>query len=132
MKRYYLDTNFILRFFLGDVPSQYEITKDFFERAKRGELELIVCQAVILELDYILEKNYRLPRIETVTLLGRIVTTPYLKIEDKIAFQEGLIAFSHSSASLVDSFLFHKAQLDDAAVLSFDKDIKKTPGRSKS
>ena len=40
MKKYFLDTNVILRFLFKDNEQYYNQAKSYFEKAKNGEIEL--------------------------------------------------------------------------------------------
>ena len=96
-------------------------------KAKNKEIELVSCQAVIFEIDYNLRKLYGFDKDKVVKALATIVDAPYLIIEDQKAFQETLLVYLHNNLDLVDCFLFSKAKLDQAEVLSFDKGFKKRP-----
>ncbi|MCL4390353.1 MAG: PIN domain-containing protein [Patescibacteria group bacterium] len=125
MKTYFIDTNIFLRFFLKDVPAQFVKAREFFEEAKRGECKIIVCQAVIFEIEFGLRKYYGLDKKDIVQMIGTILNMPYLETEDWQIFQEALVLYANKNWDLVDCFLTVKADQAKAEVLSFDKKIKK-------
>lgn len=125
MKTLLVDTNVFLRFFLRDIPNQFVQAKDFFEAAKRGEIKIIVCQAIIFEIEFGLRKYYHSTKEEIIRVLGTILNMPYLTTEDRPIFQESLILYAAKNWDLVDCFLVAKGHQENATVLSFDKKIKK-------
>lgn len=125
MNTYFLDTNVILRVLLNDNPSQAQQGKEFFDRARQGELTLVIIPAIILEIEYVLRKVYQVPREERRNLIVRLIETPYLEIRDRKLLQRTLDRYNSDPFDLVDFFLFESAQDEGAEVLSFDKDFKK-------
>ena len=125
MKKYFVDTNVILRFLLQDNHLQCEEADKAFKKAKDGEIEIIICQSIIFEIAYVLEKYYETEKEEIVNMLGKIMNVPYLEIENRSEFLKAILKFNSSNIGLIDCFLAVKAQLANAEVLSFDKDLKK-------
>lgn len=128
MEKYYVDTNIFLRFLLDDIPSQTGKVQNSFERAKKQEIELVCCQIVIFEIDFNLRKLYGFDKTKVINALATIIGMPFLNVEDQATFQEAILMYSHSKLDLVDCFLFCKAQLNNARVLSFDKHLVKKKG----
>ena len=50
MKKYFLDTNVILRFLLKDNEKYFNLSKNHFEKAKKGEIELNLLPEVLFEI----------------------------------------------------------------------------------
>lgn len=115
---------------LGDGSSQIEIINKYIERAKKREINLFICTAVLFESEFVLRKQYKISRKEIVNALGKIIVAPYLEIEDMQIFQETLLVYSKSSLDIVDRFLFCKAEANEAEILSFDEDLGKIKKKS--
>lgn len=125
MNLFYLDTNFLLRFYLNDNGRQYKIARGYFERAKVGQIELVICQPVIFEVSYVLSGFYKFSKEKVVEAVAAMINIPYLTIEDREVFQDALLLFLRDNHDLVDCFLYAKAKREEAEILSFDKDFKK-------
>lgn len=125
MKKLIADTNIFLRFLQNDVPSQANEAEKYFELAAKGEIEIQVFSIVIFEIVFGLEKFYGKTKKEAAELVKKVVAAPYLKVEDKEVFIEALRKYQKFNASLVDIFLFYKAEAAGGTILSFDKHFKR-------
>lgn len=131
MKIFYIDTNFILRFFLKDHKEHFSVAEDTFLQAKNGIISLVCITEVILEVEYVLRKVYKLPRKKIATVLRSLVDKKYIGFPDKKIIHSTLSLYnSISQVDLVDIVLFLKACDSNAEVLSFDKDFKKLKKKS--
>lgn len=123
MKKFIADTNIFLRFLLNDIPSQADESERYFKQAAEGKIEILVFPITIFEIVFSFEKFYGKTKKEAAELAKTVVSAPYLKIEDKEVFIEALKKYQDSNVSLVDAFLFYKAEAMNGDVLSFDKDF---------
>lgn len=126
MKRYYLDANIILRFVLKDNKVQYPQARDYFARAQKGEITLILIPEAVIEVNYVLRSTYGQLRLEVAKILKSLIHTPYIEVAERILLMEAVDMYAQINADLVDIILFLKAKADSAEVLSFDAtDFKK-------
>ena len=66
MKIYYVDTNVFLRFLLNDIPAQYAIVEELFNKAKNEKVKLVVPQIIIFEIQFVLATLYHLSKPEII------------------------------------------------------------------
>ncbi len=125
MKSYFADANIFLRYFLADIPSQFQKAKEFFQQAKDREIVIILCPLVIFEIYFVLKTGYEFSKEQIVDTLGKIISVPYFKIEESEIFNQTLVLFARENINFVDAYLFIKSKDSGAEVLSFDKDFKK-------
>ena len=125
MRQYFLDTNIILRFLLGDVLPQTNKVKEYFQLAKLKKIKLIIIAEVILEAVYVLEKNYRVPRLKISELLSSLIKTKYLETEKKAALITVLQRFYQTKLDFVDLLLLEQSRFVGASIFTFDKGLKK-------
>jgi len=125
MKQYFLDTNIILRFLLGDVLPQTNKVKEYFQLAKLNKIKLILIAEVILEAVYVLEKNYRVPRLKICELLSSLIKTKYLEVEKRAVLITVLQRFHQTKLDFVDLLLLEQSRLANAPIFTFDKDLEK-------
>ena len=57
-----IDTNVLIRYFIGDDPENAEISKAIFEKAENQEVELLLCDTVFLESLFVLERHYKIKK----------------------------------------------------------------------
>lgn len=125
MKRFFLDTNVILRFTLRDNVRLTQKARDVFAQAKRGKIELILIPEVIAETVFVLEKVYHYSRTKVSTGLNWLVKSSYLEVRNKREILQTLNDLIITRIDFVDIFLFHLAKNENAQVISFDKDFEK-------
>ncbi len=124
MRKYLLDTNFILRFYLDDIPEQAAQARKIFRKARHGELELFVSHEVLIELDYVLRKVYGLEADEVVHLELGLLAGEGISTEQEDLFITALFTYEDLGVSLLDSLLYWKARDLGAGLLTFDKRLK--------
>lgn len=125
MKKYFLDTNVILRFLLKDNEQYYNQAKSYFEKAKSGKIELYLVSEILFEIDYVLRGVYSLPKAEVVDILLKLIKTFYLKIADRELLITTVEKYQSINVDLFDIYLCYLALSKNASVLSFDKDFRK-------
>ena len=125
MKKFIADTNFYLRFLLRDVESQAKKTEVRLKEAKAGKIKILFTDEVILEMGFVLKSNYLIERGKIAEELLRLVKTTYLEIENRNLWVTALSKYAETKISLLDVFLFTKANQDGYEVLSYDEDFQK-------
>lgn len=125
MKKYFLDTNVILRFLLKDNERYYNQAKSYFEKAKKGKIELNLIPEVLFEIDYVLRGVYSLSKNEAVGILLKLIKSPYLKISSRGLLITTVEKYQLTNVDLFDIYLYYYSFSKEASVLSFDKDFSK-------
>ncbi|MEK7079323.1 MAG: PIN domain-containing protein [Patescibacteria group bacterium] len=125
MKKYFLDTNVILRFLLKDNEKYYNQARGYFEKAKRGEIELNLIPEVLFEIDYVLRGVYSLTKDEVVDILLKLIKTPYLAISNRGVLITTVDKYQSTHVDLFDVYLYYYSLSKGTEVLSFDKDFEK-------
>ena len=120
-----LDTNAFLRFLLNDVPSQADEVVKLFTKARSKETEVFIPQIVLFEIEFALDKYYKLTKDQVIKKLESLLVTPYLKVQDKGVFQDALQLFSTQNLDFVDCFIECMAQNRSASLFTFDKNLQK-------
>ncbi len=123
MKTLFLDTNIILRFLLRDVPDQFEIAKKVFVK-QRGR-KVICLTEVIVEVVFVLEKVYGVPRREISELVLSFVQTAPVEIVNKKVIEWTLEQYGKTKLGYVDILLVGYAKMLGGEVVSFDKKLMK-------
>jgi len=125
MKKYFLDANFLLRFLFNDVAEQYKVACEYLQKAKSGEIKLILPSLIVAEMVYVLDKKYKFKKEIIVEKIGVIINTPYIEVQDLGAIQQALVKFAQTPLQFADCYLCGKASEEEGEILTFDKDLKK-------
>lgn len=124
-QRYFLDTNIILRVLLEDNQKQLEAAKKIFTGAKEGKSQLILPKFILIEVTHVLRTYYAVTKEEIVSQLLKLVSIPYLMVEDRTLVMEALKLYEKTSLGFVDCLLFLTAKQSNAKVLTFDENLNK-------
>lgn len=125
MKTYFADTNLFLRFILQDIQSQAQKAEDYLNQAKAEKIKIIYLVAVIIEMEVVLRKVYRQSKDKISEQLLALVQTPYLIVEDRGIWMNAFELFKKNNLDLLDIFIFAKAEVINAEVLTFDEKLAK-------
>lgn len=125
MNQLYLDTNVLLRYFLGDIPDQFEEVKKLIEEIEKGDKTGFLSILVINELIWILEKYYHLKRTVYIPKLIKLFFIDGIKIMElkKDTLIKILEMMQKKNIDFTDMYLAHIAPIEQ--IVSFDRDFKK-------
>src|SRR3989344_4666861 len=125
MKKFFLDTNVILRFLLQDNKKFYLQAKNYFEKAKVGHFELIIIPEVFFEIDYVLRGVYSITKAEVSEIILKLLATPYINIFDRKILIAAVNKYKKANIDFFDLYLYYKAVDEKGSVISFDQDFRK-------
>lgn len=125
MPIYYIDANYFLRFILKDNLAQWKIANDHFEKAKLEKIKLVFLTEVILEIEYVIRKVYKLERKLIFKYISTLLVINSFEITDREVLKLALLGYLDKNIDFVDAILFYKSKNRQAEVLSFDKDFDK-------
>lgn len=125
MTQVVVDTNAFLRFFLDDIPSQKKEFEKILLQAKKSNNPLTVPNIVIFELNYILNKYYKIEKTEIINKLKGIISSSYFRIETPDLLIETLKVYTNNNISLADSYILVFAKTKNAKIFTFDKNLQK-------
>lgn len=131
MKQIILDTNILLRFLLRDIEDQYLIAEKLFSKAELENITLIVPQIVIFEIVFNLDKFYKFDKKTIIEKIKELLSVGSLVIQDREVFILAISIFAQSSLDLVDCFIIANAELSQAGIFTFDKNLNKLLRRQK-
>jgi predicted nucleic-acid-binding protein len=117
-----LDTNVLVRFLLNDDPAQAEIIYRKLKQAETDGEVFFVPLLVVLELIWVLDSVYKIPRQEMVDSLESLLRMPVLRYESQSVIQ-GLISSARDTRiDLSDLLIAQSAKHSGCeTVLTFDQ-----------
>lgn len=120
-----IDANYVLRWFLGDVPGQSEIVQTLLSNAP--EQSITVDRLSLAEVTYVLRsKGYDNQQIATV--IREFACYPSVQ-EFSAVLQKTLDIYATTKLDFEDCFIIAKANADKLTIGSFDKQLLKTAKR---
>jgi len=125
MKIALIDANIIIRFLIGDDEKLYKKAAKIFESIEKGKQKAIICEAVMMEVYFVMTKFYKLPKAEVINDFKKILSLNAVMNNDKSILLETLSILEYTNIDILDALLCAKAKFFDYEILSFDKDINK-------
>lgn len=119
-----LDTNIILRFFVGDNKAQQNRSKLIFAEAEKGKRKLLVKPLVVAECCFVLESFYKKKRDQIASSFEVFLSQKWLEVEGR---EELLLMWNwyRKNFHFVDSYLLAWAKIKKSKIVSFDKKLLK-------
>lgn len=130
-KAYLIDTNFILRLLLGDIPPQLIKAERLFKKIEEKKAIGWVSLLVFNELIWILENFYEKKRSEFIPLVLRLISLKNIKVVEIKKSELVLIlkAMERTRLDFTDLYLSSLAQKSQHNLASFDRKLLKTVGK---
>ena len=122
MKKVFFDTNFLLRFYLADIPDQALKAKRMVEAAKKGALLLVTDLIVICEMVWVMDSFYELQKNEIREKMTNLFQTPGVSIINGEILPEALSIYVEKNIDFTDAVIGVIAAKNHFEYLaSFDK-----------
>jgi len=122
-----IDTNFILRLLLKDIPSQFKKSRQLFKEIEDGEVFGLISILVINELIWILENFYEKERKDFIPQVLKVLSLKKIKIleikkKDLIFILEKMM---EENLDFTDLYLLYLKKQSKHDIASFDKKLLK-------
>ena len=118
----FLDTNIILRYLTGDIPSEALKCHHLFKDASEGKEILFTNILVIAEVIWVLSSEYKFARVKVIEGIQKIINTPHIHIDDGKIILSALDIFEAHNIDFIDAYnaavMRHK---DINSIYSYDK-----------
>jgi predicted nucleic-acid-binding protein len=122
----YADTNTFIRFFTSYPEEQSEIVNRFFLKVALREVELFVCDIVISEIVYVLERIYKVSRNEIYEKIHSILNMENIIIENRSVIVNALNYYKDKNINFNDAYIAsHAIKNNINKVFTLDNDFKK-------
>jgi len=121
-----IDTNILVRFLVGDDKQQAKKVYNIFKKTELDKKELFVPLLVVLELIWVLESVYEIPRTEILDSISELILMPILLFEHQSTLQQFTSAAQGNKYDLSDLLIAHSAKTQGCeTVITFDKKASK-------
>ena len=126
MRRVLVDTNAWLRYLLCDNDIQYKEMGLLMKKMKKGEVELILTNEVVLEICYVLKSFYKIDKEKISKELSNLVLVKGI-VANSI-WKAVLPIYSQKNLSLLDILMKCLASSNGWELFTFDKKLKEGIG----
>lgn len=124
MKEEIVDTNVLIRFFVGDNKIQQKQARSWFSQAQKGKRKLVIKVLVVAEACFVLESFYKKKRDDITDVLEVFLAQSWLVVEDRNILLS-LWEWYNNGFHFVDSYLLSFATNNNSSIVSFDKKLTK-------
>lgn len=122
MKDEIVDTNVLVRFFVGDNKEQQERARSWFLQAQKGKRKLVIKTLVVAETCFVLESFYKKQRSEIADVFEVFLAQSWLIVEERDVLLS-LWTWYKNGFHFVDSYLLSWANNKNSSIVSFDKKL---------
>ncbi len=122
MKKVFFDTNFLLRFYLDDIPEQASKAKGMIQAAKEGALLLVTDLIVICEMVWVMDSFYGLDKETISEKMTNLYQTPGIFVINGELLPNALAVYVDKNIDFTDAVIGVSAIKNHIEYLaSFDK-----------
>lgn len=126
-----LDTNVLVCYIVQDEPIQADAATTFIDTNCTVETPGFICNIVLVELVWVLERGYGYDKKSIIAVLKQIATTTELRLENPSLVWQAIIDFQNGGAGFADCLLVEtNHQHGCNATYTFDRNAAKN-GRFK-
>ena len=105
MKRIFFDTNFLLCFYLSDIPDQASKAKRMVKAAKEGAIQLVTDLIVLCEMIWILDSFYGLDKEVISEKMTNLYRTPGVVVINGEILPEALAVYVDKNIDFTDAVI---------------------------
>jgi len=122
----YADTNIFLRYLTNKPEGLSEKVSNFFNEMELGKYRLFVCDLVVSELVYVLEKVFEIPKKEICEKVKILMLKKNIILENSQIIFKALEVYRDFNINFVDVYIYsHSSNNGVIKYFSFDNHFKK-------
>ena len=129
MTNYFADTNIFVRFLLNDDGKLSPLAREIIIGCEQEKYSLTIIPALVLEIVWLLNSFYKLPKQETIIKLETLAGLNNLNIIDKEIIANTIAIYKEKNVDFLDAFFAASMEaLKIKEIFSFDRDFDKIRG----
>lgn len=121
MKKYCVDTNYILKFLLNDIEEQALEVENLLKEVINKQAEVFVSVIVQMEIIYVLSSFYKVEKSEVYQIMKKLYDMSFIEFEYYDLMQNVMNRYMDYNISIQDSFLIKFSKDKEMDVKTFDK-----------
>lgn len=124
-KKYFLDTNIILRFLLNDHKTLSKKTQTYFRNANDNKLILFTTNLVLAELIWVLKTVYQKPIKEIYSIIEKLLSHKNFQSSDIKLTQQAISLSRNKNIAFIDACNLLEAKKRKIILITFDQKLSK-------
>lgn len=120
-----VDANIIIRYLVKDDPKFSPLAKDYFDRARKGLIELYLDEVTVAEVIWTLSSFYKARKEDIVEQLTELISQNWVINPRKKLLLASLEFYSNLNLSFIDCWIYTISQSLKAKLVTFDKKLRK-------
>lgn len=121
---YFVDTNIFLRFLTRDFEDKAQACFSLFQQAQNGDVSLTTSEAVIAEVVYVLQRQFRVSRGEIAQRLQPLLEIKGLQLPYRGIYLRALYIYSKNAVDFEDCLtVAHIERQQNPGLYSYDRDF---------
>ncbi|MEA2064721.1 MAG: PIN domain-containing protein [Patescibacteria group bacterium] len=126
-KIYFIDTNIFIRILFKENERIFQDCLSVLKLVKNDKITAFICSLVIAEIDWVLERVYKISKHQVVNDLQSIFKLKNLKICDKNDLKLAIYLYKRYNVKFIDAIIASNdlIQKKSAIIVSYDKDFDK-------
>jgi len=125
MRRLLLDANVLIRFLRADHADHFERAKALFGQAEQGAVRLILLDAVVAEVVFVLTSVYEAKRGDVSDALRPFLFHGGIECPNGKVLADAMDRFAAKNVDFLDAYLAAQSLAYSVPVSTFDKDFRK-------
>lgn len=122
----FIDTNYFLRFFLGDNLKQSTEVEKLFRKGANGDEQLFTSIIVFFELFWVTTSFYQKQKEDIVTLLKNVLKMDFVALAERPLLSTAVKIFAETNLGLEDAYNLTYALIHEARDFeTFDIKLRK-------
>ena len=127
MKRYFIDSNILLRVIARDSEKSFRECFDFLQKVESGKINAVTSNIVLAEVVWVLDSFYEMNKTKIAEALERMKGSRFFKLIDNYDFDLALSFYSRYGIKYVDAIIASNRDVQSKkwVIVSYDKDFDK-------
>ena len=122
--KYFVDTNYFIRFLIDDLPEQVDEVGKLFLQASAGKIDLYTSVLVFFEIKWILSSLYNFDKPKITKGLRELLSLDFVQLKERPLLEMSLGLYSGSNLSLEDCYhIIIAKKLHVNVMATFDKNL---------
>jgi predicted nucleic acid-binding protein len=121
----FVDTNYINRFLLKDIPEQFEIVNKLFLDALNQKVDLYSSDLIFFEVCWSLKQFHKLDEADILDKMYEIIHSGLIKFQSSQTLLEAILESKNNNLGIEDNFILKYTKKNKMELVTFDKKLSK-------
>jgi len=120
----FVDTNYFVRYFLKDIPSQFRVVKKLFSDGAIGKTALFTSTIVVFEISWVFGSFYGKTKSEVIAILRKVLAMNFIEFAERGHIEQSIELYERTLLEFEDCYnLVFSREKGVKEFATFDKKI---------